>query len=349
MEWIPWEFDLDCKNELLDLRRHQLEHTMSKTEDKERKAGIDVSKNELVARFSVDTRVRRYGNSPVGIRELIRDLIRTGITFVVCEHTGRYEWELLQSLWKKRIAVHCAHPKAIHHYAKALKINGKSDPIDAGVILDYALGMKLQPTEPPSEELTALRGFVSRREDLNKMLVDEKNRLTAPALSSETKRSLKEHIRYLEKMLDAIEQEMRALVAKHDSLKAPIDCLDEEYGVAFITAASVYAIMPELGTLDRQSSAALAGLAPFIRTSGKFSGQRKIFGGRTAVRTTLYMVAMTAIRKKRSPLQLFYLRLKAAGKHSNVALTAVMRKIIIRLNTRMKEFLTMKQKTPIPA
>ena len=347
----PWEFDLDRKKELLELRRHLLEHTMSKSNDNERIAGIDVSKAELVARFSIDTELRRYENSPTGIRVLVHDLRRGKITFVVCEHTGRHEWELLQSLWRNNILVHCAHPKAVSHYGKALKMNGKSDPIDAGVILEYGLGMraKLEPTTPPSEEMLALRGFVARREDLNKMLIDEKNRLTAPALSSETKGSLREHIRYLERMLNSIETEMRALVAKHDALKAPIECLDEEYGVAFISAASVFAIMPELGTLDRQSSAALAGLAPFIKASGKFAGQRKISGGRTAVRTALFMVAMTVIRNKKSPLRGFYLRLKAAGKHSSVAITAVMRKIIIRLNSRMKNFLTLKQKLPMSA
>jgi transposase len=323
---------------------------MSEQKDKLRVAGVDVSKDELVSRFSTDRQLRRHGNLSTGIRALIRELIREKISLVVCEHTGRHEWELLQALWKNGIRVHCAHPKAVSHFGKALKVNGKSDPIDAAVILEYGLkfGEELEPTMPPSEELSALRSFVARREDLNKMLVDERNRLTAPALSSEMKRSLREHIRFLEKMLLSIEAEMRELVAKHESLRAPVECLDEEYGVGFIAAASIYAVMPELGTLDRQTSAALAGLAPFIKASGKYAGQRRISGGRTAVRSTLYMVALSAIRNHQSPLRLFYLRLKAAGKHTSVALTAVMRKIIIRLNTRMKQFLTLKEKIANP-
>lgn len=317
---------------------------MKHVECKKIVASVDISSEELVVRWSIDPQLLRFANTQNGIRELVRKLERNGITFLVCEHTGRYEWELLQVLWRKQIPVHCAHPKAVRNFAKALKANAKSDPIDAEVILQYGLRMDLAPTLPPAPELTALRALTSRREDLNAILVSEKNRLTAPALSAGTKRSLQKHIRFLLKMLKELETEMQTLVAAHPSLKAAINCLDKEHGVGFISAAAIYASMPELGTLTKQSSAALAGLAPFIRASGKFQGQRKITGGRTAARTALYMVALTAIRKKTSPLRHFYLKLKAAGKHSSVALTAVMRKLIIRLNTRMKELLTLKAK-----
>ena len=310
---------------------------MRNDESKKIVAGVDISSQELVVRWSVDSQLLRVENNTKAIRELLGNLERKGVTLVVCEHTGRHEWELLQALWKRGIPVHCAHPKAVRNFAKALSANAKSDPIDAEVILQYGLRMDLSPTEPPSPEFTALKALTSRREDLNRMLVDEKNRLTAPALPSGTKRSLREHIRYLQKMLKTLEVEMRTLVAQHQSLKAPIECLDEEHGVGFVSAATLYSSMPELGTLNKQTSAALAGVAPFIRSSGKFSGQRKIYGGRTAARCALYMVALTAIRNKTSPLRHFYLRLKAAGKHTSVAITAVMRKIIIRLNTRMKE------------
>jgi transposase len=315
---------------------------MNNTEDKKVVAGIDVGSEELVVRISVDSKLLRYRNNPKGIRALVQVLRNLSVTLVVCEHTGRYEWELLLALWARKIPLHCAHPKATRNFAKAMKANSKSDPIDAEILMQYGLRMELELTVAPRAELIALKELTARRDDLNGMLVQETNRLKAPAISASLKSAIRAHLRYLKTALEKNAREIVDLVNKNPSIKIPIDCLDEQHGVGVLSAASIYASMPELGTLTRQSAGSLAGLAPLLRDSGKFSGQRKISGGRTQARNALYMVALTVIRKKNHVLSTFYKRLKKNGKKSNVALTAVMRKLIIYFNTKLRELRTPK-------
>jgi transposase len=260
-----------------------------------------------------------------------------GVELVVCEHTGKYESMLVAALHSEKLLVHCAHSKATHHFAKARKISGKSDPIDAETILQYGLCMELKPDEPPRPELLALKELAARRNDLNEMLVMEKNRLQAPGISPSMKREIKSFIRGLEAHIARNEKAMAKLIKETESLQKPIKILTKEYGVGLISAAMIYAAMPELGTLTRQTAGSLAGLAPIIRESGKYQGQRRIGGGRAMARNALYMVAMTAIRKRGSILQSFYATLKKTGKCRMVALTAVMRKLIVRFNTLLKE------------
>lgn len=310
---------------------------MVQTEKKRVVAGVDVSKDELVVRVSCDKETRRFSNDRKGIQQLVRLSQKLGVTLVVCEHTGGYERAFVKGLWNAEIPVSCAHPKAVHSLAKALKVNAKSDPQDASTLVEYGLLMEPSPTPPPAPELELLQELTGRRQDLSQSLVQEQNRAQGPNVSPMLKRSIESHIRQLKAHLKVLEKQVRELVEKHPSLQKPICRLDDEYGVGLVTAAAIYGNMPELGTLNRQKAAALAGLAPFLRESGKFSGQRRISGGRTQVRTSLYMVALTVIRKSEHPLRNFYLRLKTLGKRSSVALVAVMRKLIIRFNTILQK------------
>lgn len=312
--------------------------------------GVDVSSEELVVRSSIDLKVLRFANNSKGIRQFVQICKKQLVTLVVCEHTGRYEWELLVALWDSAVPVHCAQPKAVHNFAKARKANSKSDPIDAETLVQYGLRMDLELTKRPSDELIALKELTARREDLNGMLVQEENRLKAPAISKGLKSQICSHIKFLKKELSKNAKAIAVLVDQKDSLKPFIKCLDEVHGVGLIAAASIYASIPELGTLTRQTAGAIGGLAPLLRDSGKFSGQRKISGGRYQARNALYMVALCVIRKKDHVLRAFYLRLKKLGKHTSVALTAVMRKILIYLNTKVKELRALEaKKLPIPA
>jgi transposase len=300
-------------------------------------AGVDVSSAELVVSTSVMRKVRRYENKAKGLRQLLKEFQRQGITLVVLEHTGRHERALLEVLWNAGIAVHCAHPKSVHNFAKVLRANAKSDPLDAGVLREYGLTLELDPTPRPAQEIVSLQEIAARRADLNETLVQEKNRLAMPVLSDWNRSSIKKHIRYIEKELAALEQQMRELTKANASLSLPIEALTQEHGMGFISAATVFAHVPELGSMNRQRTAALLGLAPFVRKSGKWTGQSRIYGGRTAARSALYMPALTIIRKKGHPLRELYKRLKAGNKPTNKALTAVMRKLAIRLNTRLRD------------
>lgn len=312
---------------------------MGETESKQVVAGVDVASQELVVCISDNRKIRRFENRAKGLNCLVRELQKRRVALVVLEYTGRHERGLLKLLWKAQIPVHCAHPKSVHNFGKVLRANAKSDPLDALLLAEYGLAVKLAPTEPPAAETLEMQELASRRADLNEILVQERNRLYTPELPAWKRSSMQRHIRYLERELAAIESRMRQLTEKHGSLARPIATLTEEYGVGFLTAATVLAHVPELGKMNRQRVAALLGLAPFVRTSGKWVGQAKIYGGRTAARSALYMAALTVIRKRSHPLRGFYLRLKAANKKTNEALTAVMRKLAIRLNTRMKAYL----------
>lgn len=323
--------------------RHHLEGNMEQTENKRVVAGVDVSKDELVVRVSGDGKLYRFENSPEKIREFVKLAENLDVTLVVCEHTGRHECLLLEALWEGEVPVHCAHPRAVHNFAKALRTNAKSDPLDAATLMEYGLRMDLNPTPRPAPELALLRELTARRLDFNEMLVKEQNRLSAPGVSRVIQSSIKAHIRQMRASVKALEKQTQTLIEKYPSLKKPIQRLDEEPGVGIVSAAAIYSSMPELGTLTRQTAAALAGLAPYTRESGKYFGQRKISGGRKEVRTALYMVALSVIRMKNHPLSIVYRRLKEAGKRGAVALIAVMRKLIIRFNTILRELKAQEQ------
>lgn len=312
---------------------------MQENESKQVVAGVDVASQELVVCISDSRKIKRFENHPKGRTRLVRELQRRGVTLVVLESTGRHERALLKLLWSAKIAVHCAHPKSVHNFGKVLRANAKSDPLDALLLVEYGLTIKPIPTEPPAAETLEMQELASRRADFNEMLVQERNRLYTPEIPGWKRKSIQRHIRFLEKELAEIESQMKQVTKQHDSLARPIAALTEEYGVGFLTAATVLAHVPELGTMNRQRVASLMGLAPFVRQSGKWTGQAKIYGGRTAARSALYMAALTIIRKKAHPLRDFFLRLKAAKKKGNEAITAVMRKLAIRLNTIMKAYL----------
>jgi len=254
---------------------------------------------------------------------------------------------MVSTLHDNDIPVHCAQPRAVHYFARARKATAKSDPIDAETIMLYGLTMDLKPDRPLTPALKAVKELAERRDDLRRMLVAEKNRLKAPAISNSLKTSIKAMIRTIENHLKKNEQEMAKLVESEPSIKHPIEILTNEHGVGLISAITIYAAMPELGTLTRQTAGSLAGLAPILRESGKFSGQRQIGGGRSLARHALYLVAMSAIRKKGSPLQKFYINLNKAGKRRIVALTAVMRKLIVRFNTLLKVMYQEPQVNPV--
>jgi transposase len=322
---------------------------MKKSEGKVVVAGVDVASAELVVRISSGSQVLRFSNDSKGIAELVRQVKQAKVSLVICEHTGRHEWNMVQALWKQAIAVHCAHPRSVRNFAKVLNENAKSDPVDSTVLMEYGIRMDPAPTPPPPQEIVALKEFTARRADLNQMLVQEKNRLSSPAISCRLKAGIKRHIQQLQNAIRNLERDMKQLVQQHASLQIPIARLDEEHGVGLVSAAALFASIPELGTLNRQTAGALAGLAPFVRNSGKFVGQSKISGGRTLARNALYMVALSVIRKRRHPMHKLFVRLKKNGKKTLVALTAVMRKLIIHFNTVLKELRAQEKIVAIPA
>lgn len=301
-------------------------------------AGIDVDSRELVVAISSARKERRFTNTGKGVSHLVKYLHKHSATLVVCENTGGHELLMLEALWQAEIAVHCSHPKAVREFGRALGRIAKTDPIDCRILAEYGLRMELKITPRPLSEIIELRHMVARYHDLKLSLVQEKNRLSSPHIPTWMQKDIRTSIAFITKKMEHIKQMMKEVVDKNKFLKAALECLTSERGIGTLTAIILLAELPELGTLNRQSAPALVGVVPYNRDSGKFKGTRRIHGGRTVVRSAIYMASLSAIRE-RGPLRAFYLRLLAAGKKKKVAIVAVMRKIVIRLNTLMREFL----------
>ena len=296
--------------------------------------GIDVAKKSLdVATLPATTR-RTFSHDVKGRRELLGNLPQPETCLVVVEATGGYERLLVADLLDAGHLVAVVNPRQVRDFAKALGILAKTDRIDAAVIARFGQQVKPRPLAEVHEKQGELDQLVTRRRQLVVLRTAEKNRFIM-AHSKPVKRSLQLVIDTLNKEIKRIEKEILALIESDDQWQGKADILSSVPGVGNVTAATLIAEFPELGQINRQQPAALAGLAPFNRDSGKFKGKRSISGGRRTVRTALYMAALSA--KTHNPLiRKFAERLKAEGKLSKVILTACMRKLLVILNTMLK-------------
>jgi len=216
----------------------------------------------------------------------------------------------------------------------AAGILAKADRIDARVLAAFGAALRPKPTAPLSRQQKRLRELESQRRHLSQVLRAEENRL-AQLQCAELRSLGRSLINKIQKQIDAIEERISSLIAQDQVLCAKAQKLIAVIGVGARTAAILLAQMPELGQLNRRQAAALAGLAPFNHDSGSLRGKRTIFGGRRALRSGLYMAALAAARYN-PILSRFYQRLRAKGKPHQLALTAVMRKLLLALNHTLK-------------
>ena len=296
--------------------------------------GIDVAKKSLDVATLPATSPRTFSHDVEGRRELLDNLPQPETCLVVVEATGGYERLLVADLLDAGHLVAVVNPRQVRDFAKALGILAKTDRIDAAVIARFGQQVKPRPLAEVHEKQGELDQLVTRRRQLVVLRTAEKNRFTM-VHSRPVKRSLQSVIDLLNKQIKRIEKEILALVASDDQWQGKADILRSVPGVGDVTAATLIAEFPELGQINRQQAAALAGLAPFNRDSGKFQGKRTICGGRRTVRTALYMAALSA--KTCNPvIRKFAERLKAEGKLPKVILTACMRKLLVILNTMLK-------------
>jgi transposase len=253
---------------------------------------------------------------------------------VVCEATGGYERDVVAALQAANLPVSVLNPARVRHFARATGQRAKTDPIDAAVLSAYGQTLRPKPTAPRTELEQQLAELVRRRVQILEILVAQRQqaqRLTMLAL----RRQAQSLVRRLERDLEQIEDQLKELRTQTAALDERVQKLEAITGVGTLTALGVLAELPELGTLNRRQAAALAGLAPHPRDSGQWHGRRSIGGGRAPVRRVLYMAALVAARSNRQ-LKAFYQRLRAAGKPAKVALTAVMRKLIVLMNHILK-------------
>jgi transposase len=279
--------------------------------------GIDVAKAELVV-ASPTAHLLRVPNDPGGFKTLITRLKPMSVAMVVMESTGCYGREAATALIAAGFQVAIVQPGRVRHFAASLGIRAKTDPIDAQVIARFAAATKPRPLMPTEPGVTRLRALVDRRDQIIEMRKQEENHLetvTDPVVVKDLKAS----IRRLEASEKAFTKRLAAAMSDDPELLRISECLQQETGVGPQTAATLIAYLPELGTVNRQQVAALAGLAPYDRASGTHDGKRAIYGGRKRIRKALYLAALAASRW--SPwLGDVYTALREKGKCAKVAL-----------------------------
>jgi len=297
--------------------------------------GVDISKERLDVHEPGKAHTA-YANDKAGITRLVKALTNLGgQAYVICEPTGGYERMLANALWKAGIAVSLVNPRQIRDFARSRGLLAKTDKLDAKTLSDYGetnAPVATPKPDPSSEELTEL---VDRLGQLNTARTQERNRLEKNPQSKTVKKDEQGMLRDLEKRIAAIKAEIEALIDRNARLHAKAERMKEIKGVGEMTAASMLAYMPELGTLGRNQAAALAGLAPINCDSGKMHGQRHIHGGRAKARKALYMAAVNMSVFNRI-CHTKYQRLVDRGKSKKLALTAIMRHLIVLLNSALK-------------
>jgi transposase len=303
---------------------------------------FEVSKAELVTKVLPSGVKTTIANTPANVRRLIEKerkanaKLDLGPLLVVCEATGTYDRHVLESAVKKDIACHRAHGSRMRAYAKYRGVRAKTDSIDTDLIADYGRDTPdLRLYQPPCEKQQQMRALVTRRADLMDALHAEKARVEHTTVDIVVK-SIRRQIKSLEKDIAEIEAALEAFVADDEELHTKTTLMRSVVGVGFTSAASMLAFVPELGQIGRGTVAALVGVAPYDNASGERDGLRHIAGGRQEARNMLYMCAVVAIRHNPHLADMAQ-RIIAKGRPNKVAITAVMRKLIVILNAILRD------------
>jgi transposase len=295
--------------------------------------GIDVSKTWLDIAVHETEDAWRVGNEDKGIAGLVKRLKQVKPALVVLEATGGYEMQLVAELVHAKLPVVVTNARKVRAFARSTGQLAKTDKLDAKLLAHFAAAIRPAVRAMPSKEEEELTGLLVRRRQLVDMLTVEKNRLhtVRPALRGD----IKEHIAWLQDKLSKMDEKIDQFVRETSLWKEKDAILQSTPGVGRVTSCTLLAMLPELGTLNRQEIAALVGVAPVNKDSGRKQGKRRVYGGRAAVRSVLYMAALAA--KRYNPrIKKFYEDLLRRGKEKKVALTACMRKLLVILNAMMR-------------
>jgi transposase len=302
--------------------------------NKEQVMGIDVSKAALDVAVLPSGEVLQFANDANGIDDLTKTLKSAAVDLVVMEATGGYETAVATALVGAGLRVAVVNPRQIRDFAKASGRLAKNDRIDAQVIAAFGQAIEPEIVRLPDEEARKLEELLVRRRQLVAMRVQEMNRLGL--MQGAMRKRIKSHIDWLEKEIAKLDVDITAGLRSSPAWRAKDELLRSFKGVGPVTSSTLVVELPELGQLDRRAIAALVGLAPFNRDSGVMRGRRSIYGGRSHMRTLLYMAATTAIRSN-PVIRAFYERLKARGKPHKVAMVACMRKMLTILNAMVRQ------------
>ena len=297
--------------------------------------GIDVAKDRLDVHIRPGGEAFAVARDGEGVASLIDRLRPLGPSLIVSEATGGFEQVVAGSLAAAGLPVVVVNPRQIRDFARALGRLAKTDRLDAEAIALFAERVRPELRPLADEQARLLGELVARRRQVIEMIVAEGNR-ARQLESRRLKKRIERHRLILQEELTEIEQELDTTIRGTPIWRETEDLLKSVPGVGNTLARSLIADLPELGTLDRKKIAALVGVAPFNRDSGTLRGRRTVWGGRSAIRATLYMAALVATRYN-PIIKAFYQRLLAAGKPKKLALTACMRKLLTILNAILRD------------
>ena len=296
--------------------------------------GVDVGKAKNDVHVHGLENESQFHNDAEGIRELVGTLQQLSPMLIVAEATGGYERLMVAHLSAAGLPIAVVNPTRVRRFADSLGQLAKTDKIDARTIAHFASVVRPPVRTLKSEEEEYLGELLDRRCQIINMQTAEKNRLHTSR--GQIRDDIQEHVDWLTSKQKELDKEIARLIRSNQEWSEKEALLRTVPGVGPVTAATLLADLPELGTLSRQKIAALAGVAPFNKDSGSKRGKRRIFGGRSAVRRTLYMAALSCTRFN-PVIKRFYDSLLDRGKEKKVALTACMRKLLVILNAMVRE------------
>lgn len=295
--------------------------------------GIDVSKRGLDVDSYPESHPMQFSNDEAGCQQLCAKLLEMMPSGVIVEATGGLETAVVGMLAMAGLAVVVINPKQGRDFAKAIGVLAKTDTVDARVLARFGEAVK-PPCRPIKDgQLRQLEEVLTRRRQLVDMVTAEQNR--KQQASARMAKEIDEHLQWLKRRIQGTDTDLDNAIKASPIWQAKANLLDSIPGVGKVTICTLLAQLPELGTLDRREISALVGVCPYSRDSGGYRGKRRIWGGRAAVRSVLYMATLVAIRFN-PRLKQVYERLLAAGKLKKVAIIACMHKILIIMNAMLR-------------
>jgi transposase len=297
-------------------------------------AGIDVAKASLEMATWPASGSLTVNNDAAGIELLSQRLRALDHCLIVVEATGGYERTVVAALIEAGFAVALVNPRQVRDYARGIGVLAKTDRLDAEVLARFAREVQPQPLAKTSEKQRELDDLVTRRRQLVALRTMESNRCETTT-SKLARQSIDKVLAVLNRQIERLETAIAHLIENDDDWRHKGQLLQSVPGIGPGTSATLIAELPELGQLNRQEIAALAGLAPYNHDSGRLRGQRSIWGGRSSVRAGLFMATLAA-RRCNPVIRRFAQRLQKAGKCFKVIMTACMRKLLIIMNVLVK-------------
>ena len=306
---------------------------MKTSKNNEINVGVDTGKAQL------DVFVRPVGeyftvpNNSTGILEAVRRIRKYSPTRVIIEATGRLEQPFVLACAERELPIVVMNPIAVRRFAGAIGQLAKTDKIDAALIAHFGEAIRPEPTRIQPENIRQISDLLTRRRQLMEMSTMEKNRIQI--LPKPLHKSINAMLKTVRQQLEIIEAHLDTLIEATDEWKTKNDILQSVPGIGKVMAYTLLSDLPELGNLNHKEIAALVGLAPYNKESGKQRGSQRIRGGRSQIRTVMFMAMMSTIQCN-PKFKAFYEKLKAAGKRPKVALVACMRKMIVILNSMIR-------------